>query len=310
MKQSNIFWGSVLIGMGSLMLFDKLGIIHFSWWEFSRLWPFLIILWGVVILPVKNGIKILLALLTLVASLWFYSYRVDNYSSYRKHYNGWSFDQNDDDEVEALSETGQSFSEPFAEGIENASLEMDAAAGNFILQGSTSELIYADSRGFGSDFIFKVETGDNHSKITIKQQSGVKMPFKNHSSFNMMLNTTPVWDFDFDIGGANFDFDLSNHKVENLKIDGGAAAIDLKIGTLQPETDIRINTGASSVNITIPTSAGCSVEGNTVLSSRDLEGFNRLAKGRYETPGFDTAQQKIRIKLDAAVSSFKIAKAE
>lgn len=303
MKQSNIFWGSVLIGIGSLLLLDRVGVLNFNWWQLLRLWPFLVILGGVVVLPIKNGLKVMLALLTLAASVWVYSVRTEHFDFSRKHYNSWSFDQ---DEEDTLTGIGQSFSEPFPEGIEKARLKMDAAAGNFALQGSTGELLYADSRGFESDFIFKVETADNQSKITIKQQSGVKMPFNNHNTFNMMLNTTPVWDFDFDIGGANFDFDLSNHKVEKLKIDGGAAAIDLKFGVLLSETSVIINTGASAVNISIPTNAGCRVEGSTVLSSRDIEGFNRIDNGRYETPDFEKAQQKINIKVDAAVSSFKI----
>ncbi len=309
MKQSNLFWGPILIGIGSLLLLGRIGILNFDWWQLLKLWPFLIILWGVSILPVKSVIKVALVVLTLAASVWLYVAQTERSGSNRRPTNTWSFNLYDEDEEDSLSESGQSFSEAFPEGIQKATLEMDASAGLFSLQGSTGELIYADSHGFGNDFIFKVATDSTEAKISIKQQSGSKiLHTKGNNTFNMMLNTTPVWDFDFDVGAAKFDLDLSNHKVNHLAIDGGGTAIELKFGTLQPETDVKINAGASSVVIYIPSTAGCKITGSTILSNRDLDGFTRIDRGHYETPGFDGAPQKIRIKVDAAASNFKVSK--
>lgn len=32
MKQRNIFWGSLLVLFGSLLLIHKLNLIHLNWW--------------------------------------------------------------------------------------------------------------------------------------------------------------------------------------------------------------------------------------------------------------------------------------
>lgn len=315
MKQSNIFWGTMLVGLGTLLLFDRLDMMHFDWWAFAKLWPFLIILWGVSIIPVQNGIKIVLALLVAAGSVFMYLNNAENRTERHKFSYHYDFDDDEDDEDEAEESdsgvaTDQSYNEPYNQLITTAKLEMDAAAGSFVLQGSTGELIFAENKGFGNQFDFKTEVLGSEAKILLKQHNDIKLGKNKGNKFNLMLNTTPVWEFDFDIGAAEFDFDLSNHKVSKIDIDGGAASIDLKLGALQAETDISIDAGASSVEIRIPASAGCRILGTSVLSSRNFEGFEKIDKGHYETKNFETASQKIRIRMDAAISGLKVIREE
>lgn len=122
----------------------------------------------------------------------------------------------------------------------------------------------------------------------------------------MMLNPQPVWQFSFNIGAADFDFDLTDFQVSMIDIDAGASSIKLRIGDKYPETNVKIDAGASSIFLEIPESAGCLLTGSTVLSSRDLDGFNKISKGKYQTANFESAEQKIFVKVDAAVSSFEI----
>lgn len=311
MKHSNIFWGTLLVSVGFLLLFDRLDMLSFDWWAFGKLWPFLIILWGVSILPVQGIIKIVLALVVAAGSIFMYSQNAEP----REHRKNYSFHFDDEDEYNDTTtyrdeRVDQSFNEPYNPEITKARLEMDAGAGSFVLQGSTGELIFAENKGFGNQFNFKVEAMEGEAKILVKQQSDIKLGKNQGNKFNLMLNTQPVWEFDFDIGAAEFDFDLTNHKVSKMDIDGGAASIELKIGELLPETDISIDAGASSIEIRIPAEAGCRILGTTVLSSRNLDGFDKIEKGHYETPNFASATQKIRIRVDAAVSSFSVIREE
>lgn len=307
MKHSNIFWGTLLVGVGILLLLDRLEFMHFDWWAFGKLWPFLIILWGVSILPLHGNIKLPLALVVVVGSIFLYSNYAEN-SDHRKSFS-YHFNDSDDeesDENETYVRSDQNFNEGYSPEIKRAVLDMDAGAGVFVLQGSTGELIYCENKGFGSQFDFKVETMDSVATIKVKQQSPVKVRNNSGNKFNLMLNTNPLWDFNIDVGAAEFDFDLSNHKVNKLDIDGGAASIEVKIGTLQKETDIEIDADASSIEIRIPSEAGCRITGSTVLSSRNFDGFEKLDRGHYETSNFSTAEQIIRIRVDAAVSSFSV----
>lgn len=302
MKHQNVFWGTILVGFGSLLLLDRLDVIYFNWWSMGKLWPFLLVLWGVSILPVKGGLKLVLALLVAGLSIITYSHFQSGYEHKAEKNYTIRKDWEDDEEVKT-----QYFSEPFNPEVEKAFLEMDAGAGTFKLQGTTAELLIAENSSKASEFSFKVEEKDNESRVYISQNSDIKFGKNNKGNqFNLMLNPAPLWSFDFDIGAAEFDFDFSDYKVENIDIDGGAASIKLKMGELHNNATIKINAGASSIRIEIPEAAGCRLEGATVLSSRNLEGFDKIEKGLYETSGFKEADQKIYIHVDAAVSSFTI----
>ena len=65
MKFSNIFWGVILIFAGVLFILQNLGVINFEWTYLWRLWPVILILWGVSVLPAHSLIKLGLVLLVL-----------------------------------------------------------------------------------------------------------------------------------------------------------------------------------------------------------------------------------------------------
>jgi hypothetical protein len=95
-------------------------------------------------------------------------------------------------------------------------------------------------------------------------------------------------------------------KIRKLDIDGGASSIDLRLGTLQAESKIKINSGASSINIKVPREFACEVNTSTVLSSKDLAGFNKVGNGTYVTPDFSEKSKNIIIDVEAAVSSLNV----
>ncbi|PKP53170.1 MAG: hypothetical protein CVT92_05500 [Bacteroidetes bacterium HGW-Bacteroidetes-1] len=302
MKHQNVFWGTILISSGLFLLLDRLGYCDFDWWAVGKLWPFLLILWGVSILPVQGFIKLLLALVIIVLSVFMYARYADAPRESGAYYH-YRHDDEDDGED---TYSNQEFREIYNDSILKASLSMDAAAGIYKLNGTTGELIFAENKGNNTRFDFKVQELNNEAKITLKQRSDIQVGKNKGSRFDLMLNPNPVWSFDFDIGAAEFDFNFSDFKVEKIDIDGGAASIKVTLGELFKETHISIDAGASSINVTIPEGAGCKIEGSSVLSSRNLDGFEKMSKGHYQTANFETASQKIYIRMDAAVSSFTV----
>jgi hypothetical protein len=122
----------------------------------------------------------------------------------------------------------------------------------------------------------------------------------------MQLSPIPLWDFEFNIGAGSFDFDMTELKVEKLELNGGAASIDFKLGGLIPEASIEIDAAASSITLRVPEASGCELYSSSVLSSRNIEGFERISKGHYQTENFEEAESKITITLNTAVSSFTV----
>ena len=122
----------------------------------------------------------------------------------------------------------------------------------------------------------------------------------------LKLNPIPSWDLDLNVGAAEVDFDLSGFKTRNVKIQGGASDIVLKLGAILPQSDVKLEAGAASISVKIPESAGCEIVSNTFMSSKNFKGFTKIGKQLYQTPNFATAKNKIKIDLQAGVASVDV----
>jgi hypothetical protein len=91
-----------------------------------------------------------------------------------------------------------------------------------------------------------------------------------------------------------------------VHIDGGAASFKVKFGQPLNVTTVKVNTGASDVDIRIPRGAAASIDVHTGLSSDDFEGFVKVHDHRYETPGYENATNKFNIKINGGVSDFNV----
>jgi hypothetical protein len=304
MKQQNVFWGILLIALGTLFLLDRLDIFEFQWGVLVRLWPLLLILWGVSILPVQNFFKLLLAIAVGVLGIVMYGQQAEEYGNSKS-----VFRYNYDKDEARIHDTlvTQTFSHELGAEISMATLELEATAGSYKLSGTTGDLIRADKRGSSMAYNFRVEELGEHCKVIIEQvDDKIVLNSNKLNKFDLMLNPEVSWSFDLDVGAAELDFDLRDYQVQEIDIDGGAAAIDLRFGDKINETTVNIDAAASAITIRIPAEAGCRVTGSTVLSSKTLSDFEKIERGVYETPEFANASQKIFIKLDAAVSNFKV----
>ena len=76
MKSRNLFIGIILLFIGVIALLAALNVFDFRWTIVWRLWPMLLILIGVMVLPVKDWLKAILLILTLCGSVVLYHYEV------------------------------------------------------------------------------------------------------------------------------------------------------------------------------------------------------------------------------------------
>lgn len=309
MKYRNIFWGVILILVGVLFILQNLHVIDFEWVRLWRLWPVILVLWGVSILPANNWIKSGLLVIVLAGSVYFMldqtiDWRVDR--NYNKGYDyEFDYDNDYDDHVGVVN---QDFNIPFEDSVSMAYLNFDAAAGSFYIDDTTNNLLAFTKKGGVGKYTYAVKRSEDKANIYIEREDD-DLHFNNKSKsgkIKLALNSEPVWDVNVDIGAAKLDFDLSPFKVKNLDLDCGAASFEIKLGDKYPKSYVNIDAGASEIIIRIPTSSGCDLNLSTVLSGRTIRGFEKVDHGHYRTDNFDTAQNKIFISVDAAVSSYTI----
>ncbi len=304
MKAKNIIWGLVLVLIGVLFILKNIGIISFSWYSIWKLWPLVLVLIGVAILPIKDVIKIVLTVIVLVAAAFFL---VSCPGPDNREDRGFFFRHSEDPSFsDDLTEIDQRIFEAFDTTITEAYMNFDAAAGNFRIYETTSDLFEFQRDGNFGRYNYSIKELGPRRDINIELEEGkvITGDFKNKVAIK--LNPVPVWELKVDVGAANIDLDLSQFKISDLKIDGGASSINITIGNLSPECKLKINSGASSIHIRIPEEFACEVNTSTVLSSKELPGFNKVGDGTYVTPDYSSREKNIVIDVDAAVSSLNI----
>ncbi len=303
MSYRKIFWGLLLVMIGVLFILKNTGVLFFSWHTMWQLWPVILILWGISLIPVKDWIKLVLSLLTVLVTF----FAMQHYGPKDKH--NWNFewnDRNNKDDEESVTTYNKVMSEDFDSLTKFANLKLNIGVGNFKIKDTTNLLIEVKHDNDNANYSMTAKTEDSLSIIDLSLEKG---EFNNGNIRNnvvMKLNPNPIWDLDLNVGAAEVDFDLSGFKTRNLKIQGGASDIELKLGAALPLTEVKLEAGAASITIRVPESAGCEIISNTFMASKDFSGFTKIGKQQYQTPNFATSTNKIKIDLQAGVASVNV----
>ena len=296
MKLSTLFWGVLLIVIGGLFLLNNLGIMNVNWETIWRLWPMILVFWGLSIIIGKQrppwyavALMIVLVLFMIIAaatSNWFHG----------------DFDLVSGDGFQ------QKFEEPMAPNTEKATFRLQSSAGRFFIHDTTNQLVKAETEvNFGKYDLTK-ELSDNSAYVTLNFRGRNRSwNFGNgRNRVDVQLNAAPVWTINVEVGAASGDFDLSPFKVEELRLDAGASSMKVRLGDRAEETRVRVKTGAASTSIEVPESVGCEVRLQTALSGKRIRGFDKIGGNRYQTSNFESASKKIYIEVSAGVSSIRV----
>ena len=301
MSYRKIFWGILLVIIGILFILKNTGVLFFSWSTMWHLWPVILILWGISIIPVKDWIKLVLSLVTVVVTF----FAVQQYGPKDNH--NWNFEWNDKKDRDNNDEDSPTvynnvMSEDYDSLIKFAELKLNIGVGKFTIKDTSNMLIEVKHDNNNANYSMTAKAEDSLTIIDLSLEKGDFNDGKMNNNVNMKLNPNPIWDLDLNVGAAEVNFDLSGFKTRNLKIQGGASDIDLKIGAALPLTDVKLEAGAASIIVRVPESAGCEIISNTFMSSKDFKGFTKIGKQKYQTPNFATSTNKIMIDLQAGVA--------
>lgn len=321
MDYKKVFWGILFILVGLLFVLKNLNILDFSWYQFLNLWPLLLILWGIAMLPIKGFVKLILSLVMVLLGVylvnkydrghWFEfhsprSYKYDDRAEQRDYRRDRDKDNDNDIEHEDTDWETQYLFFPYNTDITRATLKLDAAAGSFYLQTTSEQLVEVEKEGnIGSYSLTSQEARDSQIVRLSMEETSIRGDRLRHK-VDIKLHEEPVWDLDLDIGAARIEMDLTPFKASKIDIDGGASSIRLKIGELHPLVNVDVNAGASSIVIEVPENSGCLVKTSSVLSGKDMRDFNKTDTGRYETENFEESENKIYVNVDVAVSKIEV----
>jgi hypothetical protein len=224
-----------------------------------------------------------------------------------KDNHNWNFEWNDNNDRDNNDEDSTTvynnvMSEDFDSLTKFAELKLNIGVGKFTIKDTTNLLIEVKHDNDNANYSMTAKEEDSLTRIDLSLEKGEFNNGNVRNNVNLKLNPNPIWDLDLNVGAAEVNFDLSGFKTRNLKIQGGASDIDLKIGAAVPLTDVKLEAGAASIMIRIPESAGCEIISNTFMASKDFKGFTKIGKQKYQTPNFAKSTNKIMIDLQAGVA--------
>ena len=317
MKFRNLFWGIILIFVGTLAILNNLDVIDFAWRKLWNLWPVFLMLWGISILPIKDGIRLGLVIITLGLTMFYITDQAvftetEDVSNYSWNNNNWDDEDYDEDEyINNDNDTvnHSNFLIPFSEDIETAVLRFDAVAGHYVLESTTANLLTFNlpNNDLANIYRYSVKTQDNNAQINIdtKKHTNLKLNTKNNRKGVLKLNDVPVWTIDIDAGATDLDLNMEKFKVKKISIDAGAADIDVTVGKKYPNVKVSINAGAADITLRIPKESGCKINMDTFLADKTLNGFEKR-DGKYITSNYNDADNTIYIDINSAISNITV----
>jgi hypothetical protein len=295
MKTGRIFWGVFFVALGAAFLLQRFEVLNLQWHHAWLYWPLVLIAWGAAILFGGKTVK-LIAVVVAAVVLALVLVAVLSFS--------WFGDFSD----EGTITQDRTFHEAFVPGATRASFQLNSGAGNFIIRDTTADMVEVSTTTNLGTYSLDRMGEDSSAEYVLDLNRARKGWHPGHvtNKAEVRLNATPVWDITMDVGAAKLRCDLSAYKVANVKLDCGAASVDLRLGKGVSESTVDIDAGASSLNIEVPSDVGCEIRIDAPLSGKSIDGFTRIEKGFYKSLNYDSAVEHCAITIDAGVSSIRI----
>jgi hypothetical protein len=311
MKYRHLFWAIILISIGLLFLFGNLGIIHFNWYSFWKLWPLIFIFWGIAILPLKDIYKFTL-LVCVVAVAFLIFNRIDKSRPWILGFQHGFSDEDfkiwdsEKDNEKTYNYKDQNLVVPFDSLAIKGILNLDAAAGNFTISGSSNDFLAFSKKGDIGNYELTSSDLKGIKTITLKMNEGSVRHNIKKNSVEIRLNSKPSWNLNLDIGAASMEIDLSEYRIDTAEFDAGASSIEIKLGDKNPLTIVNFDAGASSITVKVPKTSGCQVSSESFMVSKEFEGLEKTGDNVYQSPAFTASKSKIFITVKTAISKIRI----
>ena len=307
------FVAILLLTVGIVLLLNTTDVVGWSiWWHIIlRFWPVILIAVGFHIMlaprfPLVSALVVAVIFAAGVGAAYLSNQTVEGYG-YQLGY--------------------ESAHSSNLANIHTLDMNIDFGAGSLALgsdmSGFGSDLYYVRSSGIG---VAADETrNENVSEVTLSPDGSEALRSEDDGGWEVNLDLFDLfrglgdidWEvgispdvivkLDIDAGAADIDLDLRDVNLEVLDMDIGAADVDIVLPAHARHTDIRIDAGAADIDISVPDNVAALIESDSALISLDVD-TSRFpgSDSMYQSPDYDTAQNRVYINIDAGVSDISI----
>lgn len=200
------------------------------------------------------------------------------------------------------------------DGAARARIRMHHGAGRLSLQaGAEGDRLLAGTFGGGLDYRTRQEGGQLVVDMRPRSRAwtfwGAPWAWSVPGSLDwtMIVNPGIALELDLETGANDTRLDLSELLVTDLRLKTGASATQVTLPARAGHTRVRAESGAASVTIRVPegVAARIRVEGALAGVDVDTHRFPRMG-GIYQSVDYETAQNRADIRVEAAVGSVTV----
>lgn len=265
MRGNRLFWGLVLILLGTLFLLQTVGVLSWSVWAYF--WPLMLILvGGWILLRPRLGGKASLQAETLAIPLG------------------------------AASE---------------ASVEFNHGAGRLLVSdGAGAAQLLEGSFVGGVRHSVQQEGPLTRVKLSADNiLTPLDMPWAGEEGlrWDVKLTREVPLELTFHTGAGENRINLRELKVRRILLETGASSTEMTLPAQSPFCRVDVRAGAASVVLRVPQGVAGRIvmESGLVGSKIDPQRFPYNGT-TYETPGYDQAERRVEIKVEAGLGSIEI----
>ncbi len=197
------------------------------------------------------------------------------------------------------------------ENDQEVAIKLEYGAGKLELGPSENPAVLVEGALLGE--IAQVVTRDGN-KATIKLSAGAHMFMDWPTSmgahgleWKLNLNKDLPTELSIESGASESIFNLTDMKVTHFKLGTGASSSKIYLPAKAGTTQVKVDAGAASIDIIIPQGVSARIKLDSAISSNKVDNTRFPWNGKvYESPDFETAQNKAEIKISSGVGSINI----
>ena len=216
------------------------------------------------------------------------------------------------------TESRTAFVEVMNPATRTATLNLVGGAGRFTIGEPVAELIKADAKQTVGSYKMDVdrEVDTQNTIINLKPSDREKDSDGDvninlgdgdmDNRLDVRLNDKPIWTVNATVGAGRGTFDLSRYVVRTIKLEAGAAEVELTLGGKATQSDVKISSGVASITVRVPKSVGVKVKREGAMNVNTLDGFTDAGDNTSISPDYEKAANKINIDFEGGISTFKV----
>jgi hypothetical protein len=284
----------ILVTIGVIFLLSNLGMLNVNLWELWRLWPVLLILFGLEILLARRSTvwSLIVLALTVIVVAGVVVLLVTGPG------------------VLGFSATGgvDRIAEPL-DGIEQANLTVHFAAGQLhVAQLSDSSSLVEGTLNLATRNkpVWTIDRSGDRASMTLGYREGQAFSgFSGGDDWTLRLSPQAGFSLNVEVGGGSATLDLTGLDIRQLEVSGGASQTTVvfpKRGSFEAEID----GGVGALIVEIPPEMAARLRIDRGLSALTVPSRFRQEGGDYVTGDWATNQNRVSVQLSVGVGAITV----